>query len=337
MLKLSLIQNGVDSLEEAIESFIKARNDGNTRKYKFAILNLCHSLELFLKQILENEHWTLVVEDIDKIGKKPVSDCHTVTISAAIVRIKSICKITFPGIYEEAFQNIIKKRNEIQHYEVELTEELAVKLFAETYSSIKYILDNILKLEMQDYIDDTIIEDLEQINDLYNTLKTNSVKNIEHLGLRRVMFSLSKEIEFMIPCPNCGVKTLAYETEGRDEIKCLFCYSQYNSLDDCFKNDENCYISDELQKQVRYRKGKHDFIFGSCPACGGEILYIDYEDKWLCLTCLEDTGTDYCAECGAPIPGGQGYHGHFMVDDGQDVCIICKDCTNSNRFHAITD
>lgn len=145
MLKLNLSQNGFDSLEEAIESFIEARNDGNTRKYKFAILNLCHSLELFLKQILESEHWALVVEDIDKIGKKAVSDCHTVTISAAITRIKSICKITFPGIYEEAFQNIIKKRNEIQHYEVGLTEELAVKIFAETYSSIKYILDNILK------------------------------------------------------------------------------------------------------------------------------------------------------------------------------------------------
>ena len=61
-LKLSLVENAEDFLSEAVK-YAKA---ASPRDWKYATLHLWTALELLLKALLENEHWSLLFEDINK-------------------------------------------------------------------------------------------------------------------------------------------------------------------------------------------------------------------------------------------------------------------------------
>ena len=57
-LTLSLIENSFDFLE----SSIKYSRGTENRDWKYALLNLASAIELMMKAILEQEHWSLLFE-----------------------------------------------------------------------------------------------------------------------------------------------------------------------------------------------------------------------------------------------------------------------------------
>jgi hypothetical protein len=101
-LTLSLIENSFDFLD----SSIKYSKGTENRDWKYALLNLANAIELMMKAVLEQEHWSLLFEDIKKANKAILEqgDFKSVNFDTAIERLKSIVGIVFSttdGIYIE--------------------------------------------------------------------------------------------------------------------------------------------------------------------------------------------------------------------------------------------
>lgn len=109
-LKLSLLENAYDSLNESLAKVALAAETPG--QWKFAVLNLVHALELFLKHRLHAEHRLLLFENVDRPNR-------TVSLERALERLKSV-DVTIEPRDVAAIDQAIKWRNAITHYETDL-------------------------------------------------------------------------------------------------------------------------------------------------------------------------------------------------------------------------
>lgn len=336
MLKFNLLDNGLDSLGESVDYFISGKENDDPRLYKYAILLIAHSVELILKHILEQEHSALIFDRIDDIGKKPENDLYTVDIKTCLSRITNICKIFIPKFCEDTILKLIKERNIIQHFKVSIAEEVIENIFSETYAVIKYLLKDTLKIEIRDYIDEDIIEHLEDIQALDESRKKTAREIIKSKKLERLKFAICDKVFFNIPCPICKQKTLAIEG---DKIKCFFCLNEFKDWEDCFSQDENSYIRDEFSRQILYRKDK-DIIIKSCPDCGDDLIYLEHEDRWLCINCFGYIDSISCTNCGNPIPDHDSFRivgSYYEDEDRLEYECICEECMSDEKYMDISN
>jgi hypothetical protein len=112
-LKLSLIENAYDSLNESL-AYVEQASEDPTR-WKFAVLNLVHAVELLVKQRLFDEHELFIWENIDN----PIK---TASLEKALSRITSI-RVPIDKSELDAIKTAIRWRNTITHYEVDLIAE----------------------------------------------------------------------------------------------------------------------------------------------------------------------------------------------------------------------
>ncbi|MDI6023583.1 hypothetical protein QBL02_08500 [Leucobacter sp. UT-8R-CII-1-4] len=109
-LKLSLLENAYDSLNESLAKVAQAAEDPG--QWKFAVLNLVHALELLLKHRLHEEHRLLLFENVDRPNR-------TVSLERALERLRSV-EVTIEPRDVAAIDQAIKWRNAITHYETDL-------------------------------------------------------------------------------------------------------------------------------------------------------------------------------------------------------------------------
>lgn len=112
-LRLSLIENAYDSLNESLASVERAQHDPT--RWKFAVLHLVHAVELVVKQRLFNEHELLIWENVDNPGR-------TASLEKALTRLTHI-RASIPPSDLNAIKTAIRWRNSITHYEVDLIAE----------------------------------------------------------------------------------------------------------------------------------------------------------------------------------------------------------------------
>ena len=77
-MRMSLLENAYDFLNEALRSAERAGTD--PQAWKFAVLHVVQAIELLLKARLEAEHHVLIYEDVDRRTK-------TVSLDRAVERI----------------------------------------------------------------------------------------------------------------------------------------------------------------------------------------------------------------------------------------------------------
>lgn len=110
-LRMSLIENAYDSFGESLAYVERAAAD--TSRWKYAVLNLVHAVELLLKKRLADEHELLIWEDVDRPGRRSVS------LDNAIKRLRA-ASVELRTEEQQAIDAAVKWRNNITHYEVDL-------------------------------------------------------------------------------------------------------------------------------------------------------------------------------------------------------------------------
>lgn len=115
MHRLSLRENALDSLSEAVRKLVQAR-EGDDGAYKFAVLHCSHFLELLLKYAVARLHPLL-------LQRHPGSDKRngeTIGIWEA-VRILERSGTPIDGLLKNDLGWFKELRNDIEHYEFELS------------------------------------------------------------------------------------------------------------------------------------------------------------------------------------------------------------------------
>jgi len=121
-IEFDLLRNATDSLRQAVELLALKDIGSDHARLKHAITSAAHCIELLLKERLRHINPAFVWENVDRY---PSLEARTVTVNAAIDRLKSIGGLAFSPDDERSLKSLRKTRNAIEHYEWRATEKEA--------------------------------------------------------------------------------------------------------------------------------------------------------------------------------------------------------------------
>jgi len=336
LLNLKLLDNSVDSLNEGLTFYIRGDEEQQPRLFKFSILLFAHSLELLLKEVLRREHYSLIYSNIDE-NKKRVNDLHTVNIETSIQRINRFTQNKLPYNVSTYISDIQNHRNKIQHYEIELSLEASRATISKAFYAIKYIGIDLLGMPLNNFIDDEIIDRLEEIESIQQDTLKIALENMKAQDLVRTKFEVITDEKMSIPCPLCGQNTLAdLHNDIHQHQKCFYCLAEFNDLEECLENDEHSFISEYLNKKVKFFR--HKCKMDTCPYCNSEsLIFHDRNDSWFCIDCLESFSAEHCQNCSEPMTKPQYIGAFFNKDLEWEYESICKKCSESDSYIEVLD
>jgi len=253
---VTLIDNAKDSLAHAV-SHLSNWEDKTPRKWKVAIREITHVIELLLKERLRREHPALIWIKVDDYS---LMDKPTVGISEAADRLHRICNISLPKGTDKTLYACKRLRNRIEHCEFQLNEAEAKGFVGRLLSFLIVFSKEHLGIDFEkEFKDDKTWGDLIEIVE-FRVAQAKSIKE-----------RFEKEEIHSDVCPSCGEDTFHLEEE-----KCYLC-DHHESLVEC----EAC--GDLIfESESRYLSGPNDDdgkYF--CRECHDDIMRADYEyDVW---------------------------------------------------------
>ena len=204
-MKISLLENAYDFLEESLSNAITSERE--EKRWKHAILNLVQAIELSLKEKLRREHPILVFRNVDKPRV-------TVDLVSALSRLKEICKVQLSEADITAILKASGIRNKIVHYEftIDVTESKVI------YSKLLGFLSHFHLRHLDEALDQKVEPELWQqalaIFDYADELYSRALVHFEERGVGE---------ESIWRCPSCEWD--AFVTHEEENV-CYVCGHQ---------------------------------------------------------------------------------------------------------------
>jgi len=337
-----LVKNAIDFMDKSTEQLDTAP--------KYAIINFCSAVELFLKARLLAEHWSLIIMDIDKGNKNKkinferfkAGNFQSVNHKTAIERLRNIVDVKISSKEEEAFIKVQQHRNKLVHF------------FHPEY--VKPPVDSI--------INDTIPELWLAWHYLYGLLLekwfetfskyTEKLKRLNYALIIRFKEFLKAKFEAITEdierkkqegavyetCMDCGFESAEVKEvdDNLTSYKCEVCLRLNNVLSiDCpecgeeilvyeqgqgrcgkceFEIDINYWVSEFGESEEPYEGARIGYCC-DCEDYRGSV--VSYTNGYLCFNCmtLHDYAEDceWCNELNA---------GRDMSDSYWRGCVICE-------------
>lgn len=320
-----------DQLVQNAINFMEKSNELLETEPKYAVINFCSAVELFLKARLLAEHWSLIITDIDKGSKNKklnfkrfqAGDFQSVNLTTSIERLRNIVGVKISSEEEGSFIKVQQYRNMLVHffhpeYIKPPVEEVINKTIPELWSAWHY-LNNLL---------------LEQWNDIFSEY----IKKLQTLN-HSLIFRFNDFLKAKFEAIADDIETR--KKEGRVYTKCIDCgfeAAEVNKIDDnltSYKCDVCLRINSiftlacpECNENINiYEQGQ-----GKCEKCGFEIN-MDYliskfgytEDDY------EAPKAGYCGDCedyrGSVVPYANGYlcFNCMSLHDQAEHCDWCNE------------
>ena len=312
MLKFSLLENALDFTLDAVTQLEGPQPEASQIKY--AILHLCSSIELLFKEKLRQEHWSLILDDVNKANREAFDrgDSRTVGFKQAKERLERICGIDF-GNHAKVIDRLRRLRNRLIHFQIEVGKEEVLSILVRAWS---FILD--FEREHLDLTEDA------GASEIFDQIRRKMAEHERFVEERKKeiepeLLKLREEGWIIIDCPICLQDAL--NIDGGDWF-CHFCRRR-SSVEEGMEE----WLT--LHEGWRYLDGKEQMIDPSvkeCPECEMEGLY-KFEDGnmtppdpgWICLHCGQTwpwDGIRTCVRCGRPM---------VPAEEGDVICCFPDD------------
>jgi hypothetical protein len=219
-LKFSLLQNGLDSLVQGVELALGCRDEQG--RLKVAILLVAQAVELILKERLRREHWSLIFKRLETAGNE---NAHTVTVGQAVDRLRQIAGVVLSKQESAALDRLRRIRNQIQHYEIEISFEQALGQINEAIAFLVSFLDSELGIDIRELLEDSSYEELLEVERIVEELETIAQRRIEDVREEVLPFSASERAAFyfdVIECPRCWRPYYVFSPDA-DISECQLC------------------------------------------------------------------------------------------------------------------
>jgi hypothetical protein len=235
MHKFNLIENALESLEHAIAHLAEPRSL-KMSDHKRVILDLSHVAELLFKERLRMIHPAFVLSNIDKY---PSKTAHTVCAAEALQRLVKIGNIEFGDEDQAALKTIREKRNEIEHYEFQISDTESRLVIGNVLVFIfKFACDEVGLDWASRRIDDPNWAKLNEFAEFFESQRRTIIKQLQGSGLptqdcpvcRNDTFDLESEVcvlcghrEEVLQCVQCNADYLYSDAEYEDAGLCPKC------------------------------------------------------------------------------------------------------------------
>lgn len=300
-ISLQMVENGLDFIAKSIETVEKSDED-----LKYSIINLHAGTQLLLKEILFQEHWSLIFQKIETAEKSRLrsGDFISVNHDTLIQRLKNICEIEFEKQLLDDMEWLRKERNKIEHYHLMVNTDVLKSNIVRLFT----LLIPFVKSEMIDpgYIASDNVrlsEIIEYLNEFDEYVKSR-LKFIE---------AKVNQLQTALQCPACFHETVDF-VDGMDAF-CHYCDEQINDFTTRF--------IDEFVDVYSHVKDGGESPLLECPECEHETFISHDGDYFICLTCGVKVSPESLTTCGGPRCNGNLVYKRY--EDSAHFCGVCID------------
>lgn len=233
--ELSLMENAVDSLREALEKYDKALNGDHT-SYKYIILHFSHFCELILKYYISKQHPLIIYKGAFSENFNPEKS-NTIGLWETVNFIINEEKLNGKKIMHNMIDDLKTfkyLRNIIEHFHFKIDLSPFRKLFGRLIRMInqfnkehkifkydEWIKAGLISTEQKKVLDDLVDEYQSKLNEAHLTVKE---EENEACRGRRL-----KERDGIFPiymCSECEHETFIKNSSSESGYKCTFCDSE---------------------------------------------------------------------------------------------------------------
>ncbi|MEY8215687.1 MAG: hypothetical protein RPR97_14535 [Colwellia sp.] len=266
MIKFTLIENSLDSINQGLYFFKKAESDNCISSYKHSLLCLFQGAELVLKETLVLIDPIIIFDknSLFKHCKSPLTptldelyNCKSIDIGGISQNLKKHYSDTFKSANVKSLEKLAIERNKFQHFAIEISTEKLKKMLLELYLLVIKpafkIIQSSYNTSDKDY-SENITYRIAKFEESFLTVKTGvsdgfaismcpKCKDNYHFIIyeenSHPIYSYCLSCDYQLQdlnscgneeCPECGWLTLVYDTKHKAGV-CLF---------------DKCYFSNQL-------------------------------------------------------------------------------------------
>ena len=299
-VKLDMVDNGLDFLLKSLDTI-----DDSNENLKYSIINLNAGIQLLLKELLFQEHWSLIFQKVEQAKKEKLvsGDFMSVNYETLIQRLTNIAELKFDERLLEELDLLRKERNKIEHYHFVVTPDV-VK------SKIVSVLTHFIPFMKEVMVEEGIIEfDDERYTHIIEHLNEFE----EYISERMLLLQERLDgINIVLKCPECYQEAVEFNDET--DAFCHFCNENISLFtDEYIENfvDTYSYIKDGGENPLH-----------ECPDCTMETFICLDDYQYICLTCGVRPTQDEITTCEGPRCNEVIV---YRQEDGATFCGYCMD------------
>lgn len=298
-----------------------------------SIVSFWTGVELYIKSILVEEHWSLIVKDTRNINHEDFENGDFVSIdfNHSIELLEKVFSIELEKKTKIAFSRIRKHRNKVIHFcNPRIVDRNAFELsdiFVEMYN----IWDELqgLRLPVLDLVDNEIPNLYVKITKTIENHKVILEGKYQQIYENRLKHISNDDI---FRCASCNYKSVVLSSINSVlfEAKCLVCNDESYVLkykcDHCSNLNilhktkdvcANCQKSlDLISYIIRDATQESRSLIATCHRCGSKSV-VKMEYFWFCLNCFSCHTVDICDTCGSAVT-------HSTKNSHNKGCICCE-------------
>jgi len=216
-----IFENAIDSLVMGIRNYTDRELDSSN---KWAILEVFHAVELFLKERLFQEHRLLIYRHIDKpIG----DDAQTVGLQETLTRFTNI-GVALPEKYVGILKDLQKHRNRIEHSHYKADPSHS-HLVGQALQFIGFFVEEHLQQDLETHLTTDVFKHVKELLIEYDLLIARA-EGAMSKALEKVRYREQDLID-KAHCPECGNETVLIGLE--EQPYCYFCEASIYGLSRC--------------------------------------------------------------------------------------------------------
>lgn len=207
-----LLENAIDSLEHGIAHYVN-RDEAPTA-IKHAVLNIYHSIELFLKERLARVNPLFIYRNIDK---RVSGESQTVGLTEIVIRMENI-GIPLTAQHVHVLTELQRRRNRIEHHRFDPTEDHEL-LVGRALKLLLEFLPAHLGAQLEDLVESS--RDYRKVLEAILSYKER---------VERALAEATAQGGRIVCCPDCGEETVAIDSD-RGPF-CFLCHEEQD-LEEC--------------------------------------------------------------------------------------------------------
>jgi len=222
-IERSLLENAIDSLNEALNKYTQGKN-GDTKAYKFCIQHLSHFLELILKYYVTRSHPLLIYKN--PYAKNIDAESQTIGLYEAVNFLKNEGREVSER-FEEDLKWLKKLRNNIEHHKFFMNVEEVEETIGRLISAVVEFDEAHESIDLSAYIDAAQYEVFRSLAYTYEQRLAKAMEAVEaaeakaHEGYRPKEYMLVNFRAYH--CYECDHDTIVPNEDSPTGYRCTFC------------------------------------------------------------------------------------------------------------------
>ncbi|CAM3485454.1 DUF4145 domain-containing protein [Bordetella sputigena] len=219
--KLDLLDNAMDSLEEALKKYAEGDN-GDLKAYKFCVLHMAHFIELIFKHHITDKHPLLIYANpfapkIDPLTAK------TIGLWEAVNFINNEDEGAVSGDFKKDLEWLKRLRNDIEHHRFELDVTDARITIGRLFRSVLDFLDSYGVVDVEERMPEATRAIFKVLSDEYEFKLHDAVKKATEIEEASDNPMDPDADPVRLGCEACGNDTMVVNKNSKTGYRCTYC------------------------------------------------------------------------------------------------------------------